>query len=395
MFSLIPLMSSFGELAAICFNVSKSCMGAGFYAYPQIFNLYGVLMTFGMTILSGIASILGIYVYINLNSKYKKGHSISTLGKIIVGKNFRYIADMVVILKCLAVGAGYLNQARTLIRKIPFEEYITYNKISNNLISYVLVMLGCAVFTPSILNLKLGKIKNLSYVGTFGIIVIIILSIIQAKDKEMNVEWRTENKNIFDDIGTFVFGFSCHQSIMAIHNETSIPERFLKLLILISVTFVACLYTLFGFINYAAFSVTSENEKRNLRHVFDAWDDNNTVRNLANALFAFVLVITVPFQLHPAKTYFVEMFNIKSSQNRSIVGISMILMCYFLTTQSWYSFEFVSKHLSKAFNSLLCFGFPVIFIMFNNEKKSLYSYLLIGYLGAFFVVCLASYFFTK
>lgn len=388
-------MSSFGELAAICFNISKSCMGAGFYAYPQIFNLYGVLMTLGMTICSGIASVFGIYVYINLNSKYKKGHSISTLGKIIVGNNFRYVADMVVILKCLAVGAGYLNQARNLIRKIPLEEYMMYNKINNDIISYILVMAGCIAFTPSILNVRLGKIKNLSYVGTFGIITIIMLSVLQAKGKDTNIEWTTERKNIFNDIGTFVFGFSCHQSIMAIHNETNISEKLLMFLISLSFISVACLYTLFGFINYAAFSVTAAGERRSLSQVFDAWDDNSTFKNTASALFAFVLIITVPFQLHPAKTYFIEMFNVKSDRNRSIVGICMILICYFLTTQSWYSFEFVSKHLSKAFNSLLCFGFPALFVIFGSLKKNIYSYLLIGYLGVFFIACLASYFFTE
>lgn len=384
-------MVTLAEYLLVCFGVTKSCIGAGIYSYPHGFSLYGVTWTTVLTAATCIASVFGTYVYIDRNKALQKEHSISTLGAALVSRNFKYFVDLVVVLKCLVVAAGYLNLAKNLVQRISPDAGHGPFAISPSAAGFLFTGLGCLLLTPSILGSKLGKLKNLSYVGTFSIIVLIILSKIESAGRPLAYEMFTSNPpSIIQNIGLFVFGFSCHQSILTIHNESTIPEPQLKLLIVLSFVCVSCLYLGFGFINYSAFSVVN-GLPANLEHIFLAWEEKHLVTKLATVLFASSLVITVPFQVHPAKSYFIDMFNI-SDRHKHLVGISMIMLCYFLTTQSWYNFYFVSNFVAKPLNSLLCFGFPVLFTAYGNSKKSYSDYVICAYLAAFTLGCFASYF---
>ncbi|ELA42903.1 uncharacterized protein VICG_00218 [Vittaforma corneae ATCC 50505] len=384
-------MAALTEHLIICFGLMKSCIGAGIYSYPHTFNLYGVVWTTILTVLTCAASIFGTYVYIDRNKALQKEHSISTLGAAVVSKNFKYFVDIVVILKCLVVAAGYLNLAKNLIQKISPDADNGILTVDPSVSGFLFTGLGCLLLTPSILSSKLGKLKNLSYIGTLSIILIIALSKIESAGKPLNFEMFTSSPpSIIQNIGLFVFGFSCHQSIMTIHNESIIPETRLKFLIMLSFVCVSCLYLGFGFINYSAFSVIN-GSPANLEQIFLAWEEKHLVTKLATILFASSLVITVPFQIHPAKSYFIDMFNVSDGYKR-LVGISMIVLCYFLTTQSWYNFYFVSNFVAKPLNSLLCFGFPVLFTIYGRFKKSCSDYMICIYLAIFTLACFASYF---
>lgn len=379
-------MAQLAEHLTICFKLMKSCMGSGIYTYPTIFAEYGVCYTLILTLLSCAASILGTYIYIDRNKELGKENSISTLGAILVSTKFKRFVDLVVILKCVAVAAGYLNLAKSLLTHV-FAD-VEFLGLLPSTIAFLLTGLGCLVLTPSVLGPNLGRLKYLSYFGTFAILAMITLSFVEARDRTLAFDlWAVDPPNLIKRIGQFVFVFSCHQSILTVHNEATVTERQLKLLIFLSFAGVSCLYLCFGFINYAAFLRTATPIIKG--NIFLSWNSKGLVAKLAMGLFASSLICTVPFQLHPAKTYFIDMVGAKGQGY--LAAISMLLICFFLTTQTWYNFEFVSNYATKPFNSLLCFGFPLLYTAFGKFRRTYADYLIGFYLALFTVACFASF----
>lgn len=377
-------MGQLAEDLVICFKLMKSCMGSGIYGYPTMFADYGIVYTIVLTVLSCAASVFGTYVYIDRNKELGKENSISTLGEAIVSKPFKSFVDAVVILKCVAVAAGYLNLAKKLFSQAE----LTSETISATTTAFILIGLSCVVILPAIFGSNLGRLRYLSYFGTFAVLTITLLSFVEAKDSYLVSQFFVnQHPSFLKNIGGFVFGFSCHQSILSIHNESNISERRMKFLIVLSFIGVTLLYLSFGFINYAAFFHLPCNPDIK-DEVFLRWPHEAFRKKITMVLFATSLVSTVPFQLHPAKTYFVNMTKIKSLNYPT--SIVMLSICLFLTTQSWYNFSLVSKYVSNPFNALLCFGFPVIFTLLGKSQKSYTDYTMIFYLSLFTIACFTS-----
>lgn len=385
-------MSSYGEYAVVAFNMVKACIGAGIYGYPNVYNENGLFVTTFMTVLSAIASAMGTHIYLNLNQKYGRNNTISSLGSTIVSKNFKYFADCVVILKSLAVGAGYLNQARRIILSTLSETKTNFFNKDIQGLDLLIASLGCGIVAPVVLSKSLGKFKYISYAGTFCIFLLILFSRIETTGMAMNYEVFVKDTKIFENLGTWVFGFSCHQSILAIQNESPFGEKTLKYISTVSFTLVSILYLSFGLINYLAFSISDRTGmKVNLREIFDAWNQNHFTTKAAKILFAFNLIASMPFQLHAAKSYFLAIFPIKNKMESS-VGISMIILCCLLTTVSWYDFGFVANYVTKILNSLLCFGFPVLYRLLDDSPKTKIDLIICSYLVFFTFLCILTYF---
>lgn len=376
-----------GELvdsAIIFFNVAKSCLGAGIYSYPQMFKLYGSSLVLGMTIISGIASVIGAFAYINLNRKFHKGNSISTLAS----PSFKYIVDIVVIVKCLAVAAGYMNLSKSIIVEIPFKIGIRIIDENPDIRGHVIVFSCCALLIPSILQPSLFKLKNFSYLGISSIFILIIISLIQTKDKVAKHTEVAFNSKILKDIGTFVFGFTCHQSILNIHNEARITDLRLKIIIAVAFTLVGILYYTFGFINFRAFS-----DEGSLKEIFPIWNKNYAYLAYFGALvFSMSLIISVPFQIHPAKTYLSDMFSFKYTARLTSV-ILMMALCYAVSSAPRYDILLVSRVVTKPMNTFLCFGFPLLFTLLNKGKKSLVDWFNCLFLAIFTIICIVSFFY--
>lgn len=346
-----------------------------------------------MTIASGIAAVLGTYIYINCNQRHGKGNSIATLGAVLISSKFKYFVDFVVILKCLAVGAGYLNLARELTNAVIPAKNVKFLSRYSSDAGFIVTGLGCTLIMPSMLSTSLGRLRYLSYFGTFCIVLLVLLSTIETSGRPRAFELFSKSRsNILDNIGIFVFGFNCHQSILTIHNETKLPSRAFKGIVAAAFVLVACLYLFFGFINYSAFfTIDQAGIPVELKKIFAMWDQNHLTTKIAYSLFILTLLITVPFQIHPAKSCFIDMFNIKSKK-RHLVCISMIAICYFFTTRSWYDFSFVANYVTKPFNSFLCFGYPVLYLIYNDLPKSPFDLFSCVYLSIFMFSCFISYF---
>lgn len=378
-------MSEVFESAVILFNVTKSCLGAGIINFPYVFQKYGPALVFYMTLLSGVASVLGVFAYINLNRKYHKNNSISTLSTLIISSYFKIFVDLVVIAKCIVVAACYMNSAQKIISKIPLNTGIKLIDSNQSLVGKLFSFFGSILLIPSILEPSLSGLKNFSYLGIGSIFLLIFISIVQTRGITAEPTGLSSDSNILTEIGTFVFGFTCHQSILNIHNETKITDTRLKILIAIAFVLVGVLYFSFGYINYKAFMNLPD-----ITDVFLIWD-KNFLTNLGSLLFATSLIISVPFQVHPAKAYLSDMFEFKKL-GKSISAIGLLVLAFILSNLSCFEIKFVSQNITKPMNTLICFGFPLIYTLVNKDKKSLYDLISSFYLGIFVFMCVRSFF---
>lgn len=379
-------MSNFGEDLPTCINILKGCIGGGIYSYPMLFEHYGVGLTAVMTILSGIASIFGAFIYLDLNEELKRKHSISSLACKIFSLRFKYFVDVVVILKCLVVAMGYLNLSKTMIRTVLSNSEHPYFKSPFMDLPSLFAAVGCLIQAPSILAARIDNLRYFSYIGTFSIIFIIIASMCVNNGNPVTFSVFTGDYNVMKEIGSFVFCFSCHQGILSIHNESSFLLMRLKLIMIVGFVGAGILYLLFGFINYSKLAGLGS-----MDDVFSLWDNQN-LKMISALLFSFSLILSVPFQVHPAKTYLSDIFNLKNN-SRKAVGVIMMLLCYFSTLTSFYSFKFASNVISKPLNILLCFLFPAIFQICNRTEKSTAEIVMIWYLILFSILCILSFFF--
>lgn len=379
-------MSELGECAVILFAIVKACMGVGMLKYPQMFHLYGVAPVIFMTFISGIASVIGAIAYVNLNAKFRKSNSISTLSSVIISPRFKYFVDFVIISKCIAVGAVYLSYAKKLINSIPVSTGIQFIDEDKTVRGFLFTLFGSLALIPSILGPSLINLKSFTYLGTFTIFSLIVISKIQTAGMETSYKLFTDNFNVFSNVGTFVFGFTCHQSVLGIHNDSRISDKLLKIIIVAAFSIVGLIYLIFGYINYSAFTLRVSDMEDGI----SKWNDNY-LTNTALFFFAISLVISVPFQLHPAKVYFGDLFGFKSL-GRSITTYAMISICFSLSFAGWYNIDIVAKTITKPMNTLLCFGFPLIYTLFTSGKKTIFDWINCTLLLIFIGICIGSYF---
>lgn len=372
------------EQLVVLIGVIKSCFGSGIYVFPDTFRYYGVKLTIILTLCSAFASMLGAFTYININEKARRGNTLSSLATNVFNTKARYVVDILVIMKSLVVAAGYLGLCKELLKNLNFSFHKT---LSQSNIEFCILFL-CLMITPSVLASNISKLKNLSYLGILGLSSCIFLSYF-ANGIDDPTKKITDNEfHLFTKIGGILSGFSCHQNIIAIHNNITFSAQLFKIIVFLGFCSVSLFYLLFGYLNYSKFDSSVE-----IKSLFDLWEPG-MITNSAVLIFTSVLIVSLPNQLHPAKTYFSNMLKLNDSQTK-ISGILMICLCYSLTCTSWYGFDLASNIITKPMNACLCFLFPTLFMIYTNQTYSTSKILKILYLLVVSLMCLISSIYPK
>lgn len=223
------MKSSFSESLSIYINLLKTTMGCGILKYPIFFQVYGIFPCIILTIISALSSFSGIILYINLNDKYGRNNTLSTVT--LHFKPFlKILADVVVIFKCYTVSIAYM-----VYLKKQLEFLISYFDLSLNV--YFLLLMIVILITPFVIMNKLDKLKYTSSLGLIAILLLISTSLYRYLnlDKSYTLQIDTGNRSYIDNLSHFVFSFTCHQNIFTIQNEMSFYNtRALKITALFS-----------------------------------------------------------------------------------------------------------------------------------------------------------------
>ncbi|KAG5859673.1 amino acid transporter [Encephalitozoon hellem] len=378
------------ECRSIFINLIKTTIGSGILRYPFLFKMYGIWYTAALTFISALASLLGLWLYIDLNDFYGLDNTMSTIARYIY-PTLQPIVNVTVSVKCFLVCTAYLvllkNNLPGTIRSI-FGLESDYR---------ILCMAGVVLCVFPFVSMQ--KIDRLRYTSSFGFgaaIALVVLSIYRyavSKDVPIYTESKDGN-NYLGELGSFVFGFTCHQNIFSVQNEMMVSDKTaLKITVLLVLLVASLVYITFGLTNYLVLGDgMSENFFENIPE---------RMRNVVAMFYFLVVMMSIPLQTHPCRTYFLDLFDTRYSVDgkywhlRFVTSIFIILLS-FMIAMNVSKMERLCEVIGGSFSTLMCFIFASLyyFIAFWNRgfemKKITALFVLLYGVAAFTSLFLAS-----
>lgn len=363
-----------------CFvTLLKTVIGSGALSFPFLFKTYGILTTCLLTFISGSFAVVGLILYINCAKEIGREATLSELAQVAMPYT-KLLVDFSVFLKCFGVSLSYLIITKQLI--LPVFSILTGANIRASLLLSIFVLL----IGPICYFEKLNKLKYTSLCGILSIFVVIIASIYRYKHTIISstiiINYTTPiSKSYLNNIGKFVFSFTCHQNIFAIHSEMSDNSfRNMKKLIY-SVTITALsLYLTFGYYNYMLYG---QNVKDNIILNFP----NDVLGTIVRSLYIVVMGVSYPLQVNPCRTYLIKMLNIDEKKYPSVrfVATTLIIVLTFFIAISNMDLGFVYSIIGATASTFMCLIFPALFY-FNMDVDRCVVLDILGYLSFLFGV---------
>lgn len=364
-----------------CFvTLLKTVIGSGALSFPYLFKTYGILTTCILTFISGSFAIVGLILYINCAKEIGREATLSELAQVAMPYT-KLLVDFSVFLKCFGVSLSYLIITRQLISPV-FKILTGILNISSS----ILLLIFIIIIGPICYFDKLNKLKYTSLCGILSVIFVIIASIYRYKHtiipQSIIIKYTTPiNKTYLNNIGKFVFSFTCHQNIFTIHSEMSNNSfRNMKRLIY-SVTITALsLYLTFGYYNYLLYG---QNVKDNIIMNFP----NDSLGIIVRSLYIIVMGVSYPLQVNPCRIYLIKMLNINEKKYPSIrfIATTLIIMLTFCIAISNMDLGLVYSIIGATASTFMCLIFPALFYFNMDIDRSILLDVL-GYLSFLFGV---------
>ncbi|KAM0672435.1 hypothetical protein OCOL_000655 [Ordospora colligata] len=352
------------ESMSIFINLIKTTIGSGILRYPFLFKTYGLWYTIALTLISALASLFGLWMYIDLNDFYGLDNSMSTLARYIYPP-LQNIVNVTVSVKCFLVCIAYLvllknNVPRTVSAILGIQDEYP------NLCLFVITV---CIF-PFVIMHRIDKLRYTSLFGLIAVMALVASSVvIYAKSSDVVMQHTvTSNHKLFGELGSFVFGFTCHQNIFSVQNEMKASNKsMLKLTTFLVLSTASLIYIVFGVTSYLAFGdKMKENFFENLP---------SGIRNTVAVFYFFVVMMSIPLQMHPCRTYFLNLFGAKYSIEKKyghlrFVTSLFIMALALVTAMSVNKMERLCEIIGGSFSTLMCFGFASVyhFMAFKHRR---------------------------
>lgn len=362
-------------------NLLKTSIGSGVLSFPSLFKTYGIAIAILFTLISGFFATFGLVILTICSQGLGRSADLSKLAT--QAFPFARIAvDMAVFLKCFGVSLSYVLITKDLIPNI-LEALNLNSKFF--LYSHVNLLIFLGFVGPFAYFTKLDNLKYTSFIGVLFIFIVIVTSIfryftmstilpVHSFIEPISLSWATS-------LGKFIFSFTCHQNIFAVNAElidNSLP-RMRKLIGTVAIS-AFVLYTSFGLTNYLIYGadVTGnilENYPKDYLGTF------------VRILYVFVMGMSYPLQMAPARIYFMNMFHISDRiKNYKVVHFlitTILVASTYAIAVSGVKLGAVYSIVGATASCFMCLILPALFyINLEIEKTvflttiSLFSFLL-------------------
>lgn len=365
-----------------CFiTLLKTSIGSGALSFPYLFMTYGILTTIILTIVSGGFAVVGLILYVNCAKEVGRDATLSELAKISMPYT-RILVDFSVFLKCFGVSLSYLIIAKQLLPPI-------INTISGYTFNPGLVLIFFLIFVgPFCYFDRLDKLKYTSFCGVLSIIFVIIATIYRYKHTHVPdnilVYYTTPiNRSYLNGFGKFVFSFTCHQNIFAVHSEIGNNSITNMRRLIFSVALTALtLYLAFGYYNYLLYG---QNIKDNIIMNFP----NDILATIVRGLYIIVMGVSYPLQVNPCRTYLIKLTNIEIKKEYhkiiKVFSTTLIILLTYLIAISGMNLGLVYSIIGATASTFMCLIFPALFYFNMDIERSIVLDIL-GYLSFLFGV---------
>lgn len=353
-------------------NLLKTSIGSGVLSFPYLFKTYGIVVTFFLTLLTGLFATVGL-VLLTICSQVI-GRT-ADLGKL-AAQCFPYakiLVDLVVFMKCFGVSLSYVIIASQLLPPLLTNLFLHFHTINAAFFASVPVslLLFLGFIGPFVYFSKLDNLKYTSFLGLFSILIVILA----ASARYFTTD--TSNTKIFffapvtfswlTGMGKFVFSFTCHQNIFSVNAEidNNSPSVMKKLIYSVSCSSFT-LYISFGLINYLVYG---QNISENALESYP----NDKLGTLARALYVIVMGVSYPLQMAPARTYLLNILGITAQTKKYKIihffTTTFLIALTYLMAVSGVRLGIVYSVVGATASCFMCLILPALFYLnFDVEK---------------------------
>ena len=361
-------------------NLLKTSIGSGVLSFPYLFKTYGIVPSILLTFISGFFATCGLVLLTICSAGLGRSADLSKLATQAF-PSARIVVDLAVFLKCFGVSLSYIIITKSLIPNVlnamAFNsKFFLYSPVN------LLIFLGFV--GPFAYFSKLDNLKYTSFLGVFFIFLVIAASIVRfiyspvTADTSMfqpiSLDWTT-------GLGKFIFSFTCHQNIFAVNAElddNSFPR--MKKLIKYVATTAFFMYISFGLTNYLIYGSDITN------NILEKYP-NDYLGTFVRILYIFVMGVSFPLQMAPARIYFMNMFHLSKPGKNSYVSrfivTSFLILCAYLLAVSGVELGIVYSIVGATASCFMCLILPALFYLNLNIQKTI-PLILASYLSFIF-----------
>lgn len=374
------------EFLSVYLNLLKSVIGTGLLAYPYYISEFGIFPLVFISTIACIFSSCGLIFYAYCNKKIGKKSTMSSIADHIL-PIMRPLVGFSISLKCFLVSVLYFKILKGLLES-------QYNFISNYItdtgnIKKYLFSIIFLLSTPLSFTEKITKLKISSFIGIAAILIVMIsntYTFLQNKDK-IDLKFTGKRSIYFTRIGDIVYGFTCHQNIFSVQNEMKNKSLlFLSLIIISTMTSAFIIYMYFGIINYKMFGQGVD------ATVLINYGKMETFQSfVVIMLFSFMLLITIPLQVHPCRTYALNLISdnlVDSKKARYVSTFVILLGIYLFGNYDILNIKKIYIYVGGGVSSFICFIFGSIYCLKLKAGRSVMGITAIStLLFGIYVIC--------
>lgn len=355
-------------------NLLKTSIGSGVLSFPYLFKTYGIGYTILFTIISGYFATIGLILLSVCSQVLGRRSDMNSLAAIAT-PYARFFVNAAVLFKCFGVSLSYLIISKELIPMV----IRSRSSIFNNPIISILIFLS--LIGPFVYFTKLDKLKYTSFLGIFCIASVIVAAMFRfCKSSSIpKLEYFAKpDTHWITGWGKFIFSFTCHQNIFSVNSELvdNSLKNMKKLIYCVSSTSFL-LYLSFGLTNYLIYGDHS------LTNILKNYPNDN-LAVIVRGMYIVVMGVSYPLQMAPARTYFLNIFNInKKTKNYKIIHFlttSMLITFTYLLAVSGIELGIVYSVVGATASCFMCLIFPALFY-FNLDIEKTFFYSCLGYIA--------------
>lgn len=352
-----------------CVSLTKTMLGTGILAMPAVFATVGYIPGLSLLLIAMLFSILGQYLLILAAQSSDSNTNVSIVECCQhIHPYASLVFDLAIAVKSMGVSASYLmviGDSMTDVLETDYVHPFLYTRI-------LWITLAMFIITPLSLKRSMDALKRTSIAGIFVAVYLIIIAAVQfvkngkseLVDNVNFVSW----SNLLHSFSVFVFGFTCHQNVFPVYNESKNKSpRYMLKVIATSTAIAAAIYTPFALLSYLSFGRECSG------NVFNNYDRSLLV-NLGRGMMTLLAAFTIPLQMMPFRRSMLDMMSVvgvntdreKSERTVTIIALAVSYTVAILVVD----LKTVVAIIGHSAGIPVCYFLPpTLYIMSKNLEK--------------------------
>ncbi|KAJ3098854.1 hypothetical protein HK100_005004 [Physocladia obscura] len=291
-------------------NITNTILGSGMLAMPKALASVGLGLGSILIALSAVASAFGLTLLTFCASKVGRNSSLFHISKITYPQAAIYF-DAAIAAKCFGVSISYLVIIGDLVPTVMHALFPSYAPDSLIFAKTFWITLSIILLIPVAFAKQLNSLRHTSMLALSAVVYLLAIVLgyfvlapadgggeewgLPPRPAWKDIVWINIDASFFKTLPIFVFAFTCHQNIFAVHNElvdNSITQ--VSKVIRLSISTAFAVYQAIGIAGYLTFGNTVNG---NIVSMYP----RGVIITGGQISLAVLFLLSYPLQCHPAR----------------------------------------------------------------------------------------------